>query len=85
MIITPRVATYAIERVAVIGPDGRWLPLAEDHYRPKQPSRKPSFVRRSAAQRQPGMMLSQICFAVDPATGRVSPLPFSLPADGLAW
>jgi hypothetical protein len=24
-------------------------------------------------------------FAVDPATGRVSPLPFSMPADGLAW
>jgi hypothetical protein len=24
-------------------------------------------------------------FTVDPATGQVSPLPFSLPADGLAW
>ena len=27
------ITTYAIGRVAVIGPDGRWLPVAKDHYR----------------------------------------------------
>jgi hypothetical protein len=38
--------------------------------------------RRSAATAPyPGTYL----FAVDPATGRASALPFSLPADGLAW